>query len=106
MNSLGDVVGINTFLVNWNSFIYPLILTSSVLGVTGKLEKEGRVVHIIVQRDRLFQAVAELRAIGGSGVVVTPVTYIFEEEPERIRAMMKMIEEAGSKTQENTGAEK
>jgi error-prone DNA polymerase len=27
-----------------------LILTSSVLGVTGKLEKEGRVVHIIVQR--------------------------------------------------------
>jgi len=63
-------------------------------------------VHIIVQRDRLFQAVAELRAIGGSGVVVTPVTYIFEEEPERIRAMMKMIEEAGSKTQENTGAEK
>ena len=23
------VVGINTFLVNWNSFLYPLILTSS-----------------------------------------------------------------------------
>ena len=63
-------------------------------------------VHIIVRRDRLLQAVAELRAIGGSGVVVAPVTYIFEEEPERIRAMMKAIEEAGSKTQENTGAEK
>jgi ATP phosphoribosyltransferase len=49
-------------------------------------------VHIIVRRDRLLQAVAELRAIGGSGVVVTPVTYIFEEEPERIRAMMETIE--------------
>jgi ATP phosphoribosyltransferase len=49
-------------------------------------------VHIIVRRDRLLQAVAELRAIGGSGVVVTPVTYIFEEEPERIRAMMKALE--------------
>jgi ATP phosphoribosyltransferase len=49
-------------------------------------------VHIIVRRDRLLQAVAELRAIGGSGVVVTPVTYIFEEEPKRIRAMMKALE--------------
>jgi ATP phosphoribosyltransferase len=49
-------------------------------------------VHIIVCKDQLFQAVAELRAIGGSGVVVAPVTYIFEEEPERIRAMMEALE--------------
>ena len=48
-------------------------------------------VHIIVRRDRLFQAVAELRAIGGSGVVVAPVTYIFEEEPARYRAMMEAL---------------
>jgi len=48
-------------------------------------------VHIVVRRDQLFQAVAELRAIGGSGVVVTPVTYIFEEEPVRYRAMMEAI---------------
>jgi ATP phosphoribosyltransferase len=52
-------------------------------------------VHVIVRKDRLFQVVAELRAIGGSGVVVAPVTYIFEEEPERIRAMMEAIKEAG-----------
>jgi ATP phosphoribosyltransferase len=32
-----------------------------------------------------------LRAVGGSGVVVTPVTYIFEEEPARYRAMMEAI---------------
>ena len=50
-------------------------------------------VHIVVRRERLFQAVAELRAIGGSGVVVTPVTYIFEEEPARYRAMMEALEE-------------
>jgi ATP phosphoribosyltransferase len=49
-------------------------------------------VHIIVCKDQLFQSVAELRAIGGSGVVVAPVTYIFEEEPERIRAMMEALE--------------
>jgi ATP phosphoribosyltransferase len=50
-------------------------------------------VHIVVRRDQLFQAVAELRAIGGSGVVVTPVTYIFEEEPARCLAMMEAIRE-------------
>jgi ATP phosphoribosyltransferase len=49
-------------------------------------------VHIIVRRDQLFQAIAELRAIGGSGVVVMPVTYIFEEEPTRYRAMMEAIQ--------------
>jgi len=50
-------------------------------------------VHIIVRREEIYDAVAELRAIGGSGVVVTPVTYIFEEEPERIRAMIAAIGE-------------
>lgn len=50
-------------------------------------------VHIIVRKDRLAEAIAELRAIGGSGVVVTPVTYIFEEEPEAYRAMLAALEE-------------
>ncbi|MDY6877666.1 MAG: ATP phosphoribosyltransferase [Chloroflexota bacterium] len=50
-------------------------------------------VHIVVRREQLFHAVAELRAIGGSGVVVTPVIYIFEEEPSRYRAMMEAIQE-------------
>lgn len=49
-------------------------------------------IHIVVHRDELFQAITELRAIGGSGVVVTPVTYIFEEEPTRCRAMMDAIQ--------------
>jgi ATP phosphoribosyltransferase len=48
-------------------------------------------VHIVVRREQLFQAIAQLRSIGGSGVVVTPVTYIFEEEPVRFRAMMQAI---------------
>ena len=50
-------------------------------------------VQIVVRREQLFQAVAELRSIGGSGVVVTPVAYIFEEEPARYRAMMQAIQE-------------
>ena len=49
-------------------------------------------VHIIVRKDRLAQAISELREIGGSGVVVTPVTYIFEEEPEAYKAMLDALE--------------
>lgn len=49
-------------------------------------------VHIVVRKDQLMQAIAELRAIGGSGVVVTPITYIFEEEPEATRAMLAALE--------------
>jgi ATP phosphoribosyltransferase len=48
-------------------------------------------VHIVVRRQDLFQAVAQLRSIGGSGVVVTPVSYIFEEEPARYRTMMEAV---------------
>ena len=42
-------------------------------------------------RSRLFQAVTEMRAIGGSGVVVMPVSYIFEEEPPRYAAMLRAL---------------
>jgi ATP phosphoribosyltransferase len=49
-------------------------------------------VHIVVRRDRLYEAIGELRAIGGSGVVVAPVTYIFEEEPEEYRALLAALE--------------
>jgi ATP phosphoribosyltransferase len=48
-------------------------------------------VNIIVRRSELYQAVNELRAIGGSGVVVMPVSYIFEEEPPRYKAMLAAV---------------
>jgi ATP phosphoribosyltransferase len=41
----------------------------------------------------LARAIAELRQIGGSGVVVAPVTYIFEEEPQAYREMLDALEE-------------
>lgn len=50
-------------------------------------------VHIIVHREHLAQAIAELRRIGGSGVVVTPVTYIFEEEPQEYRDMLAALDD-------------
>ncbi len=49
---------------------------------------------VVVRRDHLPQAITELRAIGGSGIIVSPVTYIFEEEPPRYKAMLKALEQA------------
>ena len=45
-------------------------------------------ISIIVRKQRLVQAVGELRAIGGSGVVVMPATYIFEDEPVTYRKLL------------------
>lgn len=50
-------------------------------------------VHLIVQKDQLAKAIEELREIGGSGVVVTPVTYIFEEEPLAYQEMLAKLED-------------
>ena len=49
-------------------------------------------VTIVVAKANLVKAIAELRAIGGSGVIVTPISYIFEEEPERYKAMLTALE--------------
>ncbi|HSG43043.1 MAG TPA: ATP phosphoribosyltransferase [Anaerolineales bacterium] len=48
-------------------------------------------VSVVVQRNRLPQAITELRSIGGSGIIVSPVTYIFEEEPPRYIAMLAAL---------------
>ncbi len=48
-------------------------------------------INIIVHKTELFTAVSEIRAIGGSGVIVTPCAFIFEEEPTRYNAMLKII---------------
>jgi ATP phosphoribosyltransferase len=49
-------------------------------------------VHLIVQKFQLHQAIREIREVGGSGVVVSPVTYIFEEEPAELTKMLKALE--------------
>ncbi len=48
-------------------------------------------VTVVVRRDHLPQAIGELRKIGGSGIIVSPVTYIFEEEPPRYTAMLAAL---------------
>jgi ATP phosphoribosyltransferase len=48
-------------------------------------------VSVVVRRDRLPLAITELRSIGGSGIIVSPITYIFEEEPPRYKAMLDAL---------------
>jgi ATP phosphoribosyltransferase len=60
--------------------------------VLAKEESKLYAIHIVVKRNDLFNAVAELRAIGGSGVVVSPVDFIFEEQPQEILSMLKALE--------------
>ncbi len=49
-------------------------------------------LHLIVRKDQLHQAIKELREIGGSGVVGSPVSYIFEEEPPEVTKMLAAVE--------------
>lgn len=56
-----------------------------------RLGERWYAAHLIVRKDQLAQAISELRSIGGSGVVVAPVTFIFEEEPEEYRAMLEAL---------------
>lgn len=48
-------------------------------------------VNIVVRKEQLMPTINELRASGGSGVVVTPVTYIFEEEPPRYTKLLQVL---------------
>lgn len=50
-------------------------------------------VHVVVSKAEIYQTVNQLRAVGGSGVVVVPVTYIFDEEPPRYVAMVRALEQ-------------
>lgn len=48
-------------------------------------------INIVVTKNALQQTIQQLRQIGGSGVVVLPVTYIFEEEPPRWQKLLKEL---------------
>jgi ATP phosphoribosyltransferase len=50
-------------------------------------------VSVVVKHHRLYPAIQQVRAIGGSGVVVTPVSYIFDERPERCNRLAQLLQE-------------
>jgi ATP phosphoribosyltransferase len=46
---------------------------------------------ICVPKKRLYAAVKALQKLGGSGVLVQPMTYIFDEEPLRWRQLLDAL---------------
>jgi len=44
-----------------------------------------------VPRKKIYETVKQLRLAGGSGVLVTPLTYIFDEEPPRWKQLQKLL---------------
>ncbi|XP_043695354.1 ATP phosphoribosyltransferase 2, chloroplastic-like [Telopea speciosissima] len=48
-------------------------------------------IVICVPKKELYKSIQQLRAIGGSGVLISPVTYIFDEEPPRWRTLLTKL---------------
>ncbi len=65
----------------------------TVSSVYTKKGEKMYAIHIIVEKEKLQDAIKGLREIGGSGVVVAPTLYIFEEEPKRYKNLLKNLEE-------------
>ncbi|KAI5068173.1 hypothetical protein GOP47_0016518 [Adiantum capillus-veneris] len=60
-------------------------------GRNGTLQEDYYGVVICVPKNYLYDAVKQLRKVGGSGVLVSPLTYIFDEEPPRWRQLLDKL---------------
>ncbi|KAJ6853390.1 uncharacterized protein M6B38_250055 [Iris pallida] len=57
----------------------------------GKVSIDYYAIIICVPQKALYKSVQQLRSIGGSGVLVSPLTYIFEEETPRWRDLLSEL---------------
>ncbi|KAJ6836408.1 ATP phosphoribosyltransferase 1, chloroplastic-like [Iris pallida] len=57
----------------------------------GKVSVDYYAIIICVPQKTLYKSVQQLRSIGGSGVLVSPLTYIFEEETPRWRDLLSEL---------------
>lgn len=62
-------------------------------GAAGATPKPGTFfsTSLVVTRKKIYDVVKAIRSVGGSGVLVSPVTYIFDEEPPRWRALAEVL---------------
>ena len=60
-------------------------------GAHGVAEHGFFAAVICVKKKELYPAVKSLRRVGGSGVLVQPMTYIFDEEPARWTALLETL---------------
>ncbi|KAH9685279.1 ATP phosphoribosyltransferase 2 [Citrus sinensis] len=57
----------------------------------GKVTADYYAIVICVPKKALYKSVQQLRAIGGSGVLISPLTYIFDEETPRWRELLSNL---------------
>lgn len=57
----------------------------------GKVVADYYAIVICVPKKSLYKSVQQLRAIGGSGVLISPLTYIFDEETPRWNQLLKEL---------------
>lgn len=57
----------------------------------GKVSADYYAIVICVPKKALYKSVQQLRAIGGSGVLISPLTYIFDEETPRWRELLSKL---------------
>ncbi|MBA0726964.1 hypothetical protein Golax_002752 [Gossypium laxum] len=57
----------------------------------GKVAADYYAIVICVPKKALYKSVQQLRAIGGSGVLISPLTYIFDEETPRWRELLSKL---------------
>ncbi|CAM6039455.1 unnamed protein product [Sphagnum compactum] len=58
---------------------------------SGSVKVDYYAIIICVPKPKLYHAVRQLRKAGGSGVLVSPLTYIFDEETPRYRKMLDAL---------------
>ncbi|CAN4108155.1 unnamed protein product [Withania somnifera] len=57
----------------------------------GRITADYYAIVICVPKKALYKSVQQLRAIGGSGVLISPLTYIFDEETPRWRQVLSTL---------------
>ncbi|XP_047979658.1 ATP phosphoribosyltransferase 2, chloroplastic-like [Salvia hispanica] len=57
----------------------------------GKVAADYYAIVICVPKKALYKSVQQLRMIGGSGVLISPLTYIFDEETPRWRHLLSVL---------------
>lgn len=53
-------------------------------------------IGLVVPKDSVYRAIQQLRSVGGSGVCVLPVTYVFEQESKRWHALLQQLGVGGT----------
>ncbi|XP_057977948.1 ATP phosphoribosyltransferase 2, chloroplastic-like isoform X2 [Malania oleifera] len=57
----------------------------------GRVAADYYAMVICIPKKALYKSVQQLRAIGGSGVLISPLTYIFDEETPRWRELLMKL---------------